>query len=434
MFDFKSVLGPEDCSAELSLMGELESYTGTEIPNLGLNHLKSIFSKFVSEFKARNFKIITVAGTNGKGETCYTLAHLLAEAGQRVSVWSSPHILSVRERFIIANEFATHHEIADKLRIIKDQGLQLTYYEVLLHIFCSLVLESESDVVIFEVGLGGRLDAVNLFDADLTLLTSISRDHTAILGRRYDQILKEKLGITRAHAPHLSALKSRYVYEKQASFLGEHHQRFDLFQDGGSGSHVSYREVNRTLAMMARDYVLKGELCFESALRQVEQKKNWWMLKGRFEKMTDGGHTFIFIGAHNTDGFRELVGALAGQTEIRPGSAWVAFSAREDRELHACLKTLLSGISSLETVYLTDFDHPRSWKLSQMSNERKAGLALAIKKYTKGIHVQYGQSATELLGRVSLPKGECTMVCGSYYFVGAVERALMERGFKFSES
>ncbi len=434
MFDFKSVLALEDCALELSLMRELESYTGTEIPNLGLDHLKEIFSPFTKAFHVRGLKVVTVAGTNGKGETCYTLAHLLAEAGKRVSVWSSPHILSVKERFIIENEFATHAEIHGVLREIKRQGLKLTYYEVLFYIFCSLVLGSESEVVIFEVGLGGRLDAVNLFDADLTLLTSISRDHTAILGRRYEQILREKLGVTRPGAPHLSALKSRYVYERQQRFLAQGQQRFDLFQEGQLSRRVSYREVNRLLALMARDYVLKGEYSFESATRQVKEKKNWWGLKGRFEKMTDGGHTFIFIGAHNTDGFRELVGALAHEDELRPRTAWVAFSAREDSELHACLKTLLSGTPSLEQVILTDFDHPKSWKLSQMSDERKAGLSLALKKFTKGIHVQYEQSATELLEAGKLPSGECTLVCGSYYFVGALERALMERGFKFSES
>ncbi len=431
MFDFKSVLAPEDCEAELSLMRELESYTGTEIPNLGLDHLREIFASYISQFKARNLKIVTVAGTNGKGETCYTLASLLNQEGKKVSVWSSPHILSVRERFIVSGEFASHAAIASKLAEIKSAGLRLTYYEVLFYIFCGLVLESDTEVVVLEVGLGGRLDAVNLFDASLTILTSISRDHTAILGHRYDQILKEKLGVARAHSPHLSSLKSRYVYERQRQILGANQQCFDLYHDGKMGRDVTYRFSNRVLAMMAKDYLVRGEYSYESALRQVEQKKSWPGLKGRFEKMTDGGHTFIFIGAHNTDGFRELVGALAKQNEVRPHSAWVAFSARDDSELHACLKTLLLGVKGLETLCLTDFDHPRSWKLSQMSSERRGKLELALKKYSQRTRVRYDQDWTQLWESVELTKGECTLVCGSYYFVGALERALMERGFTF---
>lgn len=432
MFDFKSVLAPEDCQAELSLMRELESYTGTEIPNLGLSHLREIFAPFISEFKRRGFKVMTVAGTNGKGETCYTSAHLLSESGRKVSVWSSPHILSVKERFIIAGEFASHPSIGAKLKEVKANGLKLTYYEVLLYIFCGLVLESDSDTIIFEVGLGGRLDAVNLFDADLTILTSISRDHTAILGHRYDQILKEKLGVTRTQAPHLSSLKSRYVYDRQQKFLGQNHLSFDLFHDGKVGRDVSYRQSNRVLAMMAANYLLSGEISFERAWRQVCEKKSWPGLKGRFEKMTDGGHTFIFIGAHNTDGFRELVGALKKYEGALPTSAWVAFSARDDSELHSCLKTLLSGVESLNTVYLTDFDHPRSWKLRDMSSERRVGLERALSKFLTRTRVRYDQSWTQLWESLELAEGDCTMVCGSYYFVGTLERALMERGFKFS--
>lgn len=410
------------------LVRQLESYTGREIPNLGLDHLHSIFAHFKAEFRRRQIKIVTVAGTNGKGETAYSLAELLREQGVIASVWSSPHILSLRERFIIDHDWVELSALEGELTAAIKQKLALTYYEILFYVFCQLALKSKSEVLILEVGLGGRLDAVNLFDADVTLLTSISRDHMAILGHRYDLILKEKLGVLRAAGIHFSALKSRYLQQKQRSLIPAEYRFYDLYADQILSCDVSYRVSNRALAYCAFAVLTKAASKPPLDLAQLVQKKQWPTFKGRFEKMTDGVRTFIFIGAHNPDGFRAMTHALV-QSELRHLSALVAFSARELREIKACLKTLSAVSGLIDHLVLTGFDHPRSWKLSV---DEKEQLVQELAAFQKRMSVTYQENCWPLSGP-TLPHDEHQniLVCGSYYFVGAVERALLAQSYQF---
>lgn len=418
----------EQLAREELLVRQLESYTGREIPNLGLDHLHSIFSGLKAEFQRRQVKIVTVAGTNGKGETAYSLAHLLREQGVLASVWSSPHILSLRERFIIDHDWVELAALEVELSAVIKQKLALTYYEILFYVFCQLALKSKSEVLILEVGLGGRLDAVNLFDADVTLLTSLSRDHMLILGHRYELILKEKLGVVRKAGIHFSALKSRYLQEKQRDFMPAGAKFYDLFADQLLSCDVSYRISNRALAYCAFVALRDGPQALPIDVAALVEKKHWPTFKGRFEKMTDGVRTFIFIGAHNPDGFRAMTHALA-QSELRHLSALVAFSARELREIKACLKTLTVVEGLIDHLVLTAFDHPRSWKLSA---DEKEQLVRELAAFQKRMSVTYQEDCWPLSGPTFPPnEHQNILVCGSYYFVGAVERALLAQSYQF---
>src|SRR5580698_2907644 len=155
--------------------------------------------------------VITVGGTNGKGSTCAILETILLRAGYSVGCHTSPHLLSFNERARINGEMAsdaellTHFHAVEKARLSLPEPVSLTYFEfttlAIMHLFAARGL----DAVIFEVGLGGRLDAVNILDTDCAIVTSIDIDHTEYLGDTREKIAFEKAGIFRPGKPAICA-------------------------------------------------------------------------------------------------------------------------------------------------------------------------------------------------------------------------------------
>ncbi len=143
--------------------------------------------------------VFMVAGTNGKGTTCRTMEMLLIAAGYRVGVYSSPHLISYTERVRIQGE-----ELAESLHTasfseveVSRGNISLTFFEYSTLSALKLFMDAKLDVVILEVGLGGRLDATNIVDADMAIITTIALDHTDRLGCDRESIGREKAGIFR---------------------------------------------------------------------------------------------------------------------------------------------------------------------------------------------------------------------------------------------
>jgi dihydrofolate synthase/folylpolyglutamate synthase len=155
--------------------------------------------------------VITVGGTNGKGSTCAILETILLRAGYRVGCHTSPHLLSFNERARVNGAVASdaellpHFEAVEAARLSLAEPVSLTYFEfttlAIMHLFAS----SGLDAVILEVGLGGRLDAVNILDTDCAIITSIDIDHTEYLGDTREKIAFEKAGIFRPGKPAICA-------------------------------------------------------------------------------------------------------------------------------------------------------------------------------------------------------------------------------------
>lgn len=144
-------------------------------------------------------RIITVTGTNGKGTTCHTLESILMAAGLNVGVYSSPHLIRYTERVRIQGIEPTETDFCQAFAAIESQrdGISLTYFEYGTLAAFQLFKQANLDVVILEVGLGGRLDATNIVDADVAAITSIALDHTDWLGSDREHIGYEKSGIFR---------------------------------------------------------------------------------------------------------------------------------------------------------------------------------------------------------------------------------------------
>jgi len=172
---------------------------------LGLERVADVWQRLGSPRVAN--KVVTVAGTNGKGSSIAFLQAIMSEAGYRVACYTSPHLLRYNERIQVCGKMASDDEICAAFdRIEEARGtIPLTYFE--FGTLAALLLFSDSalDVAILEVGLGGRLDAVNLIDADVALVTGIALDHMDWLGDSIDQIGAEKAGIFRANRPAISA-------------------------------------------------------------------------------------------------------------------------------------------------------------------------------------------------------------------------------------
>lgn len=150
-------------------------------------------------------KIVTVTGTNGKGSTCAFLASLVAQQGLKVGVYSSPHLLQYNERVRINGENVSDQQLCAAFSAVEQARAEtsLTYFEMGTLAAFWLFAQASLDVVILEVGLGGRLDAVNIVDADIAVVTNIGLDHADWLGDTRDSVAYEKSGIFRAGHPAL---------------------------------------------------------------------------------------------------------------------------------------------------------------------------------------------------------------------------------------
>ena len=149
--------------------------------------------------------VVTVAGTNGKGSTIAAIAALLraGEHAPRLGIYTSPHLQHFCERIELADGLATERQVCDALQRVDDarEGISLTYFEYTTLAALVLFASAELDIVLLEVGLGGRLDAVNIVDADMAVITAIALDHQHWLGDSREAIGREKAGVLRAHRP-----------------------------------------------------------------------------------------------------------------------------------------------------------------------------------------------------------------------------------------
>ena len=168
--------------------------------DMGLDRVKTVAERMDLRFEC---PVITVAGTNGKGSTCAMLEAVLLQAGYRTGVYTSPHLVHFEERCRLHGESASAEAFAQAFAAVEAVrgDVSLTYFEFSTLAILHLMAHANLDVAILEVGLGGRLDAVNIIDADCAVITSIDIDHTAILGKDRESIGFEKAGIMRAARP-----------------------------------------------------------------------------------------------------------------------------------------------------------------------------------------------------------------------------------------
>ena len=196
---------PDRCLAEWLTL--LEARHPSEI-DLGLDRVAAVWSELIARRKVRQNPIqlptaITVAGTNGKGSCIASMQGILLQHGYRVGATTSPHFIHYNERICIQGEAVSDAAIVSAFAEIEAarEDISLTYFEFGTLAALLVFADADLDIMLLEVGLGGRLDAINIIDADVAVVSSIALDHQAWLGDTRELIAVEKLGIARAGRP-----------------------------------------------------------------------------------------------------------------------------------------------------------------------------------------------------------------------------------------
>ncbi len=380
----------------------LLAHYGQEQMRPGLDRSREALRDLLPDLQKK--KVITIAGTNGKGETTLRLSGLLKNSSH--VTWTSPHIVRLTERFRNQDGEISEQDLERLVKLchvkVRQEKLELSFYEFLFLVFCTWARELDPQILLLEVGLGGRLDAVNVFDADLVLLPSISRDHQEILGRRYDQILAEKLGTLRRKTKLIHFLDNQYLVERAQA----------IAETVGAGV-VALRDLEDlpVFEFSLRNYVLAAAAyCWlENRLFQPEA---WRSPEARLEnrgELIRGENQWLFFGSHNVDGLRKLIQFLQCGTYNfgRPpyDAVIVAFSKRGPEDLRVMLKMLKRA--NLGKLVVTTFDHPKAAGASEMevlAREEGSEFVHDIDAYVQGRN-----------------KGQSILVTGSYYFMGHVK-------------
>jgi dihydrofolate synthase / folylpolyglutamate synthase len=392
----------------------LLAHYGRETFLPGLERIRNYLHPDIAAVESIQPLIITVAGTNGKGETALTLAELARQQGIPFVLWTSPHLLSVTERFknnqgeIPVGELASLLFAGEVTR--RQHGVGLSYYEALWAAFLRWGFQQKARLWILEVGLGGRLDAVNVLNADVVALCSISRDHQEYLGPTYRQILQEKLGVLRPGKSLVSALELRYLREQTQSAVTQGQNTWmDLFETGQLLCQSSFSERNRQLALASW-----------RALGFSAQSAPQAVFAGRGECWSWQGHEFVFYGSHNPDGMRKMVQFLQSNS-YNLGKEffhqiWTAFSQRPATDLRSMVK-MVAGLATPETtVFITRFTHP------------KAAGPDGWWRHGEGSSATYIHEWTELFSQLDASRPRRILVVGSYYFVAHVQAHLLTLG------
>ncbi len=314
----------------------------------GLSRIRGLLAAL--DHPERQVPTLVVAGTNGKGSTTRILAALLHDAGYRVGCFTSPHLLRVHERIVIAERPVSAELLAAKVQQIRPavETHAASWFEALTAITLDIAREQEVDFLCCETGLGGRLDATNALPAVATLLVSISRDHSRILGESLAEIAAEKLGLLKRGVPLFCGvgqeLRSQVFAAAVAAgspcyFLDELARWED---DAGGWRLTTRRQVTTGLPQPSSPVLQRNialallclqELALSGVLRPPPAPAAALarlFLPGRFQTVL-AAPDWICDTAHNTEALR-----LALDTYLaRPcrGRRWVLFGCMQDKEL-----------------------------------------------------------------------------------------------------
>ncbi len=383
--------------------------------------------------------IITVGGTNGKGSTCAMLEAMLLQGGYRVGLYTSPHILLFNERARINGQpvaddvLVSHFEAVEAVR----GDTQLTYFEFTTLAILRLFAESNLNAAILEVGLGGRLDAVNIFDADVAIVTNVGIDHVEYLGDTREKIGFEKAGIyRRGHTAICGDFDPPQSLLQHAASIGADlwlvGRDFRSTENGGKWDWVGRslrREgldfpklqganqiLNASVALAALEALQQRFPLDEQAVRAGLAKAS---LAGRFQVLA-GKPTIILDVAHNPHAAAVLADNLASTTKY--GDTYAVFGAMCDKDIDgviACMK------DRIDHWCVTDLPLPRAATASEIAERlRAAGIGLQDGT-SKGKTVLSFSSPAQALANAMNRAGENDRIAvfGSFWTVASVLEA-----------
>jgi len=337
--------------------------------------------------------VITVAGTNGKGSTCAMLEAILAAAGYRVGLYTSPHLLRYNERVRIARREVDDAVLASAFARVEaaraEQGgnTRLTYFEFGTLAAVDLFLRSAVDVLVLEVGMGGRLDAVNAFDADCAIVTSIGLDHMDYLGATREAIGHEKAGIFRAGKPavladpaapasvraHAQAIGARLLRIGQEFGYQDEGELWSFWGPAGRKSGLAYPALHGSIQLQNASAALAALETLRERLpvsmRDLRQGLAEVDLRGRFQ-LLPGRPALVLDVGHNPQAAAVLAQNLSNLGPCSGTSA--VFGMLRDKDIAGVVSVLVKHV---DRWFVCNLPPPRGAPATELAQVlRQAGV------------------------------------------------------------
>ncbi|MFQ5462904.1 MAG: bifunctional folylpolyglutamate synthase/dihydrofolate synthase [Phycisphaerae bacterium] len=392
----------------------------------------------------KTFKSIHIAGTKGKGSTASMLAAMLSASGQKVGLYTSPHILDIRERIVVDGDMipeSAFTKVVGKIIgcLAKARVTKPTYFEILTAAAIQHFADQEVDIAVIEVGLGGRLDSTNVIQPEVAGITNISYDHIEQLGSDLESIAREKAGIMKRGVPVVSAPqteKVRVVLREVADEVGApirfsdedvqfsyrfefsrsvgRHARICLTTENSRFEHLhvplqgEHQAANCGLALTILD-TIKGqglEIDDHKAMVGLSNVK----MAGRMQIISERPRILV-DGAHNASSINALMRAI-GQN-VPYDSMIVIFACHKDKDISGMLRHLQLGA---DKMIFTRTDSPRAadpHELAASYTERCGKMAQVAESLEEAMTIAQSAHSRE----------DIICITGSFYLVGDAMRA-----------
>ncbi len=378
-------------------------------------------------------KVLTVAGTNGKGSTTTTLAAILNAQGYKVGLYQSPHIYRFNERVKLSGIEVDDQTLVDAFVQVdqarRDCDLTLSFFEATTLAAFVIFKTKQCDVWVLEVGLGGRLDVVNVIEPDVAVITNIGLDHTDWLGDTIEKIAFEKAGIIRPNIPVIfagmqtlpQAIQNKVDECNATLYVADRDYFYQYTDDGQSwmfaSSGTTLKLPTGTLALenistaVAAILVSGLTVTQEAMVQGIGQAR----LQGRFEIRQIQGKTVIFDAGHNPHGVDFLLNKLRKFLEYNKQYTEVisVFSMLADKDINSVAELLKDTVLTWKIAPLTV---PRAAKIEQL-DEALQGETV---QHFESVQLAFKSALNET------KNNQLILVCGSFHTLEAVWEYLEE--------
>ena len=372
---------------------------------LGLDRVKIVYDKLFPN--GVPFKVITIGGTNGKGSTIAFIDSIYEQSKYKIGRSTSPHILKYNERFAIDGKEVSDTSIISAFELIeqKRDDITLTYFEFSTLATLIIFADARVDLALLEVGLGGRLDSVNVVDCNVSIITNIAIDHIEYLGDTREAIGHEKAGIMRnsIHCicgdqdPPLSLLNYAKEIDAPLTLIKEGYQ-------GEIGLEGAHQRINAAVAIKA---IEKLNYLFPVTNNMIVEGIKKAQIAARFQKIIIGDKTVILDVAHNPAAVETLVSTLLES----PIETVAIFSALADKNIDDMIKLSSNSI--------------KQWFLVPLSSERSIQLDALNDKFadsqTTTVCTNMKSAINETLGLKNIKR---IVIFGSFYTIADASKIL----------
>jgi len=373
----------------------------------GLENTLSLLQTFYNPHK--KLKFIHVAGTNGKGSTCSFLTSLLVEKGEKVGLFTSPHIYDFRERIRVNGIEIDQAFVIDFCEKIKKISLDYSpsFFEITLAMALCYFQQENCSIVVLETGLGGRLDATNVVQPLISVITNIGIDHTQFLGNTLEAIAGEKAGIIKVNTPVVIGQKqfeTTNVFENKAKELNSQiifAQEFQLPFELNLEGYQSQNLKTALVTLLLLSYSIDKELV-EKALKNLRRISG---LYGRME-IVQKNPTLILDVSHNKEGIKATLKSLKLSEDAK---LTILFGTSQDK----AIEEMITLFPKNAEIHLCIFKNERSQTFERLQEIKESNPKI------KAVHQEVNQAIKQLLS--TLNKQDTLLVIGSFFLISDVE-------------